>query len=256
MPGGEAVARSLIPHRINRGPFGARVRIVLADIGSLSRQEMRRFGTYGIIRGARYYLIGVMEEGGKPEEFGYSFERVILHATELELGSCWLGGTFKRSPFEEAAGMQGGEQLWAVSPIGYPADGRSFADRMVRLIAGSARRLPGDELFFPVDSSKTTSVQKLRDALELVRIAPSASNKQPWRIYIDTAEDGTGRVHFFLNRDKGYREKLEKLEAPDLQRSDIGIAMLHFEIGMGSVNWIIEDPGISTPGEYVASAIV
>lgn len=57
--------------------------------------------------------------------------------------------------------------------------------------------------------------------LEMVRLAPSASNKQPWRII----KDGEG-FHFYLSPSKGYSKNL----GLDIQRIDMGIAMCHFEL--------------------------
>ena len=82
------------------------------------------------------------------------------------------------------------------------------------------------------------------DPLEMVRWAPSASNKQPWRIVrIGDA------WHFFLQRTKGYGKGtllFRMLRLADLQRVDIGIAMCHFELTARSLGlsgrWSIEDP--------------
>ncbi|TLN24073.1 nitroreductase, partial [bacterium] len=63
--------------------------------------------------------------------------------------------------------------------------------------------------------------------LEMVRLAPSASNKQPWRILRQ------GRNwHFYLQRTKGYREMAmgRFTGIADIQRIDMGIAMCHFEL--------------------------
>ena len=52
----------------------------------------------------------------------------------------------------------------------------------------------------------------------MVRLGPSASNKQPWRII----KNDYG-YDFYLNRTKAYAK------GPfDMQKNDIGIAMCHF----------------------------
>ncbi len=60
--------------------------------------------------------------------------------------------------------------------------------------------------------------------LEAVRLAPSASNNQPWRLVLEGGPPV--RVHFFLERTPGYR----RLTEVDLQRIDLGIALAHFEL--------------------------
>jgi hypothetical protein len=57
----------------------------------------------------------------------------------------------------------------------------------------------------------------------MVRLAPSASNKQPWRCL----KVGP-RIHFFLLRSPGYRT----MNPADFQRIDMGIAMAHFDLAM------------------------
>jgi hypothetical protein len=84
-------------------------------------------------------------------------------------------------------------------------------------------------------------------ALEMVRLAPSASNKQPWRVI----KDGES-FHFFLQRTPGYRESLLKkaLGIFDLQRVDMGIALCHFALTEAELGrqgqWREEPPAIET----------
>jgi hypothetical protein len=53
------------------------------------------------------------------------------------------------------------------------------------------------------------------DPLEMLRLGPSASNRQPWRVI---KEQGRDIFHLYLRRSKGY-DKL--IKAVDLQRMDI-----------------------------------
>ena len=55
----------------------------------------------------------------------------------------------------------------------------------------------------------------------MVRLAPSASNKQPWRI----VKDGE-KFHFYLYHAKGFA----KTVGFDMQKIDMGIAMCHFDL--------------------------
>jgi nitroreductase len=88
----------------------------------------------------------------------------------------------------------------------------------------------------------------------MVRLAPSASNRQPWRIVRDRQ---TGDFHFFLRRDAGYGRQLRWLKVLDLQMVDMGIAACHFQlaaagIGMSAV-WTVPDrmPDASRPDDTV-----
>jgi len=61
----------------------------------------------------------------------------------------------------------------------------------------------------------------------MVRLGPSASNNQPWRI-LRTGNDW----HFHLQRTPGYRKGFFQriLRLADLQQIDMGIAMCHFAL--------------------------
>ena len=221
---------------------------------------LKGLGTYGFIKGATAFIVGAIKPGdsGDMEDYGYLLERAVLEATDLGLGTCWLGGTFTRSSFAKRIGARPDEVIPAVVAAGYPAEGSH--KHWVRRSAGSEHRLPFERLFFedspstPLDPHLTAG---LADMLEVVRWAPSASNKQPWRLV------RRGRSwHFYLQRTKGYGKGVfsSLVLKADLQRVDMGIAMCHFELaarelGMGG-RWVVEEPTIdvSTAGwEYTAS---
>jgi hypothetical protein len=81
------------------GPFGAKVRLELVDKMDTEKSG-GKIGTYGIIKGTNTYVGGVVEKSeGNLEQLGYVLERFILFAASLGLGTCWLGGTFKKGEF-------------------------------------------------------------------------------------------------------------------------------------------------------------
>ena len=57
--------------------------------------------------------------------------------------------------------------------------------------------------------------------LEMVRLAPSAVNKQPWRVVI-----ADNAAHFYLKRSKGFGHETDL----DMQKIDMGIALCHFAL--------------------------
>ena len=187
-------------------------------------------------------------------------ELAILQATDLGLGTCWLGGTFSKSGFARKIGLSESELMPAVAAVGYAEEGGFSRDR-IRRMAGSNLRRPPHELFFdgafgaPLAPSGAGAYA---EALELVRWAPSASNRQPWRI-VRTAAGW----HFFLARTRGYGKGtllFAVLRLADLQRVDLGIAMCHFELAAREAgqagSWVIDDPGLAIPQtgvEYTAT---
>ena len=116
---------------------------------------------------------------------------------------------------------------------------------------GADARKAAQELFFENEWEKPLNIAKdMEEVLEMVRLAPSAVNKQPWRI---VWKDGV--YHFYEKKDKGY----DKEQTGDLQKIDVGIALCHFVMGLEeqgkSPKVTISDPGIRVPEavDYIAS---
>lgn len=240
------------PHR---GPFGNQPRFVLIAIDALPREEWKKLGTYGVIKNAYLYLAGMISPAPMATvDYGSCKENLILKATELGLSTCWLGGTFAISAFGRAAGMRLNELLPTISPVGYAAPRRSLTERIMRGFAGSDHRLAWDKLFFRGNPSSPLSPEEAgvwAEALENVRLAPSASNKQPWRIIYSPDRDV---FLFYLARAVGYRH----LRDFSLQEIDMGIALCHFdltvkELGLAG-SWRLDEAAPKLKSwEYVAS---
>ncbi|MGC9523766.1 MAG: nitroreductase family protein [Anaerolineae bacterium] len=235
------------------GPLGTRVRLRLIAAEEGDAAALKGLGTYGFIRGAMGFVAGVVPEEGDfvLEDFGFVMERVVLFATGLGLGTVWLGGTFTKSRFAEKLGVDEGESVPAVVATGTPADEPRGLDRWIRRGAKSDQRRPWSELFFEggFDAPLSREAAGPYDTvLEMVRQAPSASNKQPWRL----VRDGE-RWHLFLRRTRGYAARNALIGIADMQRIDMGIAMCHFaltaeEVGL-SGRWVREMPEIATPDD-------
>jgi len=212
------------------GPFGGRPRFMLAAATTQDRSALRGLGTYGFIKGAPAFMIGAARPAaGDMEDYGYLMETAVLRAADLGLGTCWLGGTFAHSSFAAKIGLQPGEILPAVVPTGAISTRRYPPADLIRRAAGSDSRLEWRDLFFTGDFSTPLGAGQagqFADALEMVRLGPSASNKQPWRVLRSGAA-----WHFFLARTPGYGEGMASmLVHADLQRIDMGIAMCHFAL--------------------------
>ncbi|MDR2683187.1 MAG: hypothetical protein LBB64_04870 [Dysgonamonadaceae bacterium] len=201
--------------RQTHAPFGTKARIQLVSAG---REETRiPLGTYGFISGASDYLTLVYEEAPLAEEgAAYWFEQVILFCTGLGLGTCWLGGSFSRKDFKRQVQLLPNERLRIVSPVGYASDRK----RLFEVIQGAERhhasRKPFGSLFFLKDFSvplTETAAGIYAQPLEMVRIAPSANNYQPWRVVLDEE-----RLHFYRIASLG-----------GFSATDMGIALCHFE---------------------------
>jgi nitroreductase len=232
-------------------PFGSSLRFLLVASSQPDSLALHKLGTYGFIKNPAGFIIGAASHGLKNlEDFGFQMELLILYATDLGLGTCWLGGSFNRSSFAKKINLGSFEEIPAVSSIGLILCEDVAKKSFIRRLAKSDFRLSWQELFF--DGKFGNPLEKkvaepFAQALEMVRIGPSASNKQPWRIL----KQGQ-KWHFYLKRTKGYHDNLlvKLLKISDMQRVDMGIAMCHFaltlkELGINGT-WSIEDPKIIT----------
>lgn len=229
-------------------PFGIPVRFVLLDAKAQGLSSP-------VLSGETLYVAGIVRKVPCGDvAFGFSFERLVLYAWSLGIGTTWIGGTMKRELFERAAGLSAEEMMPCMSPLGYPAKKRSVREVMMRKGVGADARLPAEKLFF--DGAwgvplVTDGQGALWEILEMVRWAPSAVNKQPWRII---AKDGL--FHFYEKQDKGYVSE----KTGDLQKVDLGIALCHFVTGVeaqGETPEVeIHDPGIAVPEGVVYIATV
>ncbi|WP_241423477.1 nitroreductase family protein [Candidatus Contubernalis alkaliaceticus] len=238
-----------------KGPFNNIMRFRLLDLGNLEIGEMRKLGTYGVIKGAKLYILAAVKEGTRcMEDVGYCMEHIILKATSFGLGTCWLAGTFKRSSFAEQMQLSEDELLPAIIPVGYPAEKAALVERMMRFGVKARHRKPWEELFFKEDGKtplRKEDAGNYKEVLEAVRLGPSATNRQPWRVI----KDNKGLYHLYLQENSFYNRALGKIR---LQNIDMGIAMCHFELAAGQLGikgrWQEVTPGLDLTGlDYIVS---
>lgn len=214
--------RSLISEILSDlSPFPVKMKIHLLEAGE--GEDTQKLGTYGVIKGARSFLCVTAENTETaPEAVGYNFERLVLSATELGLGTCWLAGTFNREQFSGALKILEGEIFPIVCPIGYPLDKQTFLGSIFRMVGRSNHRKDRAELFFENEFGTPLTNEQAGEydfPLEMLRLAPSAANCQPWRIVHQN-----GAFHFF--REVNPKSKYSY----DLQRLDVGIGACHFHL--------------------------
>jgi hypothetical protein len=237
---------------VNRGPLGTALRFILIAAVEAHGQELRGLGTYGMIRNPAAFIVGAAAVGASAaEDYGWAMEQLVLAATDLGLGTCWLGGFFTRTSFAKAVGLTPSERLPAVVAVGLEPETGKARSGLIRRAVRGGRRLAWEHLFFeagpgtgPGEPLSPAAAGLYATALEMVRRAPSASNRQPWRIV------RRGKHWDFLlsrAREGGQSDHASRI---DLHRVDLGIAMCHFELGARaeglSGTW---SPGTSRGGE-------
>jgi len=212
---------------------------------------------YGVIKGHNTYILGIVKHSPTARLFyGYHMEKVVLKATEMGLGTCWIG-YFDHDYFNDLD-IKEGYKIPGVVVIGYPLDIVTLPQRFLRFTANASKRLPWEKLFFdyttkaplssptsfahsadtshtsaagsshtseahssPTSASSSKIQGQYAESLEMVRLAPSSSNSQPWRVYFD---EPAQEFHFFK------KPKNRIYESMGMHELDLGIAMAHFEV--------------------------
>jgi nitroreductase len=150
-------------------------------------------GSYGFVLGAPHVLVGVLpgESERARVDLGYVLEQVVLEATRLGLGTCWITGTYDPERTADTVKLEPGEVAAGVCALGYPTETGlgHLHSRVVRRLARGHRRKPLTEIVFSERWGKPWSPEGadpiLVSILEHARLAPSASNLQPWRFVVD-----------------------------------------------------------------------
>jgi len=227
----------------------------LISVPEFDPKENIKIGTYGMIKGAQEFIVGATEKSRYDlENFGYILEAIILAATDKNLKTCWLGGTFHRSQISKIIQLKDNEIIPAITPIGYPVK-RRLKERFIRSLAKAKVRKSWNEIFYSGDFNtplNQESIGEYKTILEMVRLAPSAGNNQPWRILNDGNRDV---FHFFVKLSDSKRESIYN----KFVRVDIGIAVCHFDLTANELGlkgkWEFINPDITKPEslKYVIS---
>lgn len=238
LPEGELYERiERILSRERKGPFGNRYTLTLIKVDEEADREIGKMSSYGVIRNARLYFGGCADpEDHSIIDYGYCFEEALLELTALGLGTCWLGGTFSRGYVARRLSLPEGKVVPAISPVGFSGEKRALADRISRFVARSKKRKSHGKILYLYGGEgelKPASLEDLPVPLdeiaEAVRYAPSASNKQPWRII---RQDDL--YHFYCDYDKTYNRLFRHFR---IQSLDMGIALCHFTKAAEELRW-------------------
>jgi len=174
-------------------------------------------GSYGKVKNAPAYLafIGDTSKPHFQESAGYCSEGIILEATALGLATCWVAGFFRPGAVAQEIEISSNEKVLAVSPLGYSNEFKTLEEKLMSNFARSHERKPLSQLV--EDPQEEKWPKWVNPALEAACLAPSASNRQPWKFKVEH--------RFILVSTRG--------RSPDIvvsKRLDCGIAMLHLEV--------------------------
>ncbi|KAA0548520.1 nitroreductase [Bacillus sp. BGMRC 2118] len=234
------------------GPFGETGKIEWVPVIKNKTDQGIKLGTYGLIKNPSSYIVGIAQNDKYSLiEYAYTFHKLVLYLTSLGIGTCWMGGTFNRTSFEKEISLGKDEFIPCITPIGYPKEKGRILDKALRLAVKADNKKSWEKLFYDGTFEKTLSREEswpFETPIEMVRLGPSASNKQPWRMVL--SEDRSS-CHLYIEHTPNYSSGL----GYDMQLLDMGIAMCQYELACQELNisgsWKIKDPGIKVPNENV-----
>jgi nitroreductase len=208
---------------IQEGLKGEKIIFHLVEHGKDDLKGMK-LTYYGLFKNERNFIVGITERSDFAYvSFGYAFEHVVLKATELGLGTCWLG-YFNPYLIRDVV-ITENQIIPAICAVGYPAERPTFKEKVARFAIRASRRHDWEKLFFDEDFMVPLTKQaagKYAGPLEYLRLAPSSGNTQPWRV---VKQSDRKVFHFFKHI---VSDRYEKKHLHDI---DLGIAMCHFELG-------------------------
>ncbi|MBU9723341.1 MULTISPECIES: nitroreductase family protein [Bacillaceae] len=231
-------------------PFGKTGDIQLVPVTNNVTDKGIKLGTYGFIKNPRAYLVGSTENNKYSlVEYGYAFHKVVLFLTELGIGTCWMGGTFNRKSFEQEIHLKDGQFIPCATPIGYEKGKQRIFDKTLRKVVKADNKKTWDKLFYNGGFAETLTKDEadhLEVPIEMVRIGPSASNKQPWRLVLSEDQN---TCHFYIEHTPNYNKL-----GYNMQLLDMGIAMCQFDLASKEIGvegkWEINDPKIELLNEH------
>lgn len=164
----------------------------------------------GHLINARNYLVFAGQAGDVhlEEKCGYYGEQIILAATAMGLGTCWVGGTYDRSAC--LGHLNKGERLVCIAAVGHSASSASPHSPHRSTKSISALSLGSED-----------APPWFAEALAAVQLAPSAMNRQGVCFEMLPNETVRGVV----------------TDSETFSMVDLGIAKLHFELGANGGDW-------------------
>lgn len=228
-------------------------------------------GYFGKLIKAPHYIYIVSEaKNGYLENGGYLGEKLILKATDLGLGSCWIEVSENTSKVKNILNIKEAHDIIGLLAIGYPkkeskvvgmydTNGRSvspltqfgYPNMDIKYKdAPVSERISIEDMAYIKEWGKKATIDDLEnrgmaEVFYYMRLAPSWGNRQPWKFILDGE-----KFVLALYKDETVGEKTVKIEA--------GIAMLYFELMIHEFGipggWILEVPenNYNIPQNYLA----
>ena len=203
--------------------------------------------TVVVIQNAQGYILGSsIIDTQNLFDYAFVLENIVLYLTTIGIGTCWLGGRFRKQHAMSRIPQAENEIIPAITPIGYAKEKPHLKERLMITVLKARKRKAEDQLFFygTFNAPLGDRAEDFKQALHYVRIGPSAQNKQPWRLVFNK---DLSQVHFYISSSLADNP----LYMCEPEYLDIGIAYNHFKAGLDELGitgkLIIEEPDIQKP---------
>lgn len=207
-------------HQTYETPFGTKPAFSMVNLTDLSEDDFKSFGTYGAIKNAKYFIVGTTIPSKEALiDYGYALEHIVLSLTQLNLATCWLGGNFDKSRFDQASGIDNLGIIPSILAFGHHLQPKN----------PSRKRKPVSELILQ-DKVPVITLEGHRHekALQSFILSPSAINGQPWRLHHETQEN---QFNFFMKKSLLFTALSHTIrKGIQMNYLDLGIAMSHFHL--------------------------
>ncbi|MDD7795441.1 nitroreductase family protein [Clostridium sp. 'White wine YQ'] len=228
--------RKYVPYNISQSDFGEvenlvknlqslyseiQMKITLIKEG-IKIQEISKgiIGSYGKIEAPHYMVITSEEKEGYLENIGYTLEQLVLELADRGIGTCYIGGSIKKELLKDIMEIPSNQKPIIVVAFGYPANEPELE---VKEIENYKRKALEDIIIGNYE-------EKFREIFNLVRVAPSAINLQPWRLYVNE-----NSIDLYANKGNILTKGLSHFS-----ELDSGIALKHLELGCKEKNITFE----------------
>lgn len=205
----ESDKQQLLKEAIQNYNHASGLSIQIVEDGGIAFQGFRK--SYGMFRGVRSFiaLIGKKSDPDLMEKAGYYGELLVLEATALGLGTCFVGASYdkKNCPCT----VESDEALVCVITVGPVEASQGWKERMVYRMAhiGSGKQNKS------YDSSQEVPAWFIH-GVKAAQLAPSAINRHPARFSYNS-----GIASAYVESTGSYN------------LIDLGIAKANFELAAG-----------------------
>ncbi|MCL1912765.1 MAG: nitroreductase family protein [Eubacteriaceae bacterium] len=191
------------------------------DIALIEMEESlfaKRSSSYGLLTDVINYIaiMGKATDKDLGCKAGYYGELLVLEATMRGLATCWVSGSYNKKLAQNLIGLEDGNVLVCLIVVGYAPKSLTTKETLLSKAIKTRKKKPEDIL-----TAETPPPEWVQKGIAAAMLAPSSANSMP--------------VTYTYSKEGRLWAKLLKNKASN--SIDLGISLVHFEIGAGVGKW-------------------